>query len=212
MFREWRKIHNKKYKSHAEELEALEKFTENFREIEEHNKLFARGQVSYKRKLWEFSDMSNEEKRKYLHGVNVPSEIINSRNTGNHLYFPAGPKSMDWVEKGLVGPVENQGACGSCWAFSTKAIVEAVLRKKHHNKALVSPQQLVDCSHTGTSGCSGGWPEFALDYVKAHGVTDEEEYPYEGYQRTCEYSSSEKIGTITGVHNIPTRGNETWLR
>jgi C1A family cysteine protease len=212
IFKTWRKEHHKHYKSHAEELVALEKFIKNFKEVEEHNRLFDEGIVTYQKKMWEFSDFSHEEKRKFLHGVHVPSDHRHSRNLATHPHFPPGPKSVDWVDKGLVGPVENQGACGSCWAFSTAAVVEAVMRKKHHNKALVSPQQLVDCSHTGTSGCSGGWPEYALDYVKIHGITDEEEYPYEAYQRTCEYNPSEKVGTITGVHNIPTRGNETWMR
>jgi xylem cysteine proteinase len=212
VFREWRKKHKKVYKSHEEEIEALEKFVVNMREIEEHNKLYDQGKVTFKRKLWEFSDFSIDEKRKFLHGVNVPQNLRSSRNSGTYPHFPAGPKSIDWRKKGLVGPVENQGACSSCWAFSTAAIVESVMRKKHHNKALVSPQQLVDCSHTGTTGCIGGWPEYALDYVKNNGITDEEEYPYVAYERTCEYRPSEKVGTITGVHNIPTRGNETWLR
>lgn len=212
IFREWRKKHKKVYRSQEEESEALEKFLVNMKDIEEHNQLYVDGKVSFKKKLWEYSDLSIEDKRKFLHGIKVPENLRSSRAPGNFPHFPVGSKTVDWRKKGLVGPVENQGTCGSCWAFSASALVEAVMRKKHHNKALVSPQQLVDCSHTGTSGCTGGWPEYALDYVKSSGMTDEEEYPYVAYERTCEYRPSEKVGTITGVHNIPTRGNETWMR
>jgi KDEL-tailed cysteine endopeptidase len=39
--------------------------------------------------------------------------------------------NIDWRNQGAVGPIKNQGKCGSCWAFSTVAGLESTSKIFH---------------------------------------------------------------------------------
>lgn len=63
--------------------------------------------------------------------------------------------AVDWVAAGKVGPVKDQGQCGSCWAFATIAAVETNAAIAGLPLTPLSEQLLVDCD-TANYGCSGG--------------------------------------------------------
>jgi len=66
---------------------------------------------------------------------------------------------VDWVAQGAVNPIQNQGSCGSCWAFSAVASIEGAHWRSTGALGKFSEQELVDCAFLGgygNLGCSGG--------------------------------------------------------
>ena len=90
----------------------------------------------------------------------------------NDTYNP-----IDWREHGAVNAIQDQGHCGSCWAFSTVASMEGAHHQATGNLEKFAEQQPVDCV-TLCFGCHGGNPEIAMRYYKEHDAMFEKDYPY----------------------------------
>lgn len=65
---------------------------------------------------------------------------------------------IDWRERGVVSEVENQRACGACYAYSVIANIESSYAIMHNLTAPIklSVQQMVDCARYLNFGCNGG--------------------------------------------------------
>lgn len=98
------------------------------------------------------------------------------------------PAVFSWQGTPMDSPVKDQGACGSCWTFSTVSAVEAAYYRVKGEQRLFSEQNLIDCSWVGTNrGCYGGRQITALDWIfqTQHGLAGEAEYPYRGLNDWC---------------------------
>lgn len=97
--------------------------------------------------------------------------------------------ALDWREKNIVTPVKDQGACGSCWAFSATGSLEGAYAQSKGRLLSFSEQQLVDCSGPqGNNGCGGGLMDRAFVYWEKNGACLESDYPYTARNGNCQTS------------------------
>lgn len=92
------------------------------------------------------------------------------------------PESIDWRDYGAVTEAVAQGSCGSCWAFTTAAMVESANKISGGSLLRLSPQQLLDCASndsTGNMGCDGGHPIWTYPWLFSNKLIQWSEYPYE---------------------------------
>jgi len=156
-----------------------------------------------------FADMNSEEfGAKYLMKV---SPSATTKCTGSQAPTANLPSEADWTTKGGVTAVKNQGQCGSCWAFSSTGSLEGAYYNQNGKLLSFSEQQLVDCSRSyGNEGCNGGWMNQTFFYVRDHGITTEDKYPYRGVDSTCKYADTDKVWSVSDCTEV-TVDSETAL-
>lgn len=212
---QFKKEHGKQYESTEHENKHYSVFKANLQVMEKHNWEYFKKQKSYYMGVNQFTDMTSEEFRQF-NGLLKQRKSSNKTITCTPFMPPlswTAPASVDWRDKGYVTPVKNQGACGSCWSFSTTGSLEGQHFRKTGKLVSLSEQQLVDCSGKyGNEGCNGGLMDQAFEYIYAvGGLESEQEYPYDAEDERCKFHKSEVKATLKGCEDIPA-DSETDLR
>ncbi len=103
------------------------------------------------------------------------------------LFGSATQKKLDLRDLGIITPIRDQRTCGSCWAFSSIAAIEAnyIYRNKISpaSKIDLSEQYLLDCADSGS--CYGGWYGNTLKWMQGRQLPNETVLPYVNAEKSC---------------------------
>ncbi|KAL7381836.1 hypothetical protein ABVT39_012127 [Epinephelus coioides] len=213
VWEEWQIKHGKVYDNQTEVVFRRAVWEKNMQLVLRHNQEASAGKHSFTMGLNHLADMTAEEINERMNGLKLEEPVNFSNVTFKEASGLSIPQSVDWRKSGLVSPVQNQGLCGSCWAFSSLGALEGQMKKTTGVLVPLSPQNLVDCStRDGNHGCNGGYISKAFSYVIRNGGVDSESfYPYEHQNGKCRYSAKGKAGYCSNFHILP-RGDEKILQ
>lgn len=190
--------YNKEYSSVEEFQIRFEIFKHNLSKVEDHERFVPHMDVSeeeFKNKLT-------------LSAAAIPKSRANSSKYESTLALGELPDTHDWISKGAVTPVKDQGSCGSCWAFSAIANIEGQDFLTNGKLRAFSEQQLVDCDRAQDQGCNGGLMDNAFTYFQTKKVMLGSDYPYKGRDETCKYNETKGQFNVKSFKDVSQNEND----
>ncbi|KAL3309868.1 hypothetical protein Ciccas_011577 [Cichlidogyrus casuarinus] len=192
-WRNYKSIHEKSYETDEEEQMRKDLWHANRKFIDNHNKLYEAGVVTYTLAQNHLSDRTEEELRSLRNFKGNSKTLPGKVHTlsGNKI-----PESIDWRTVGGINPIRDQSECGACWTFSAVASLEFQYWNMTKSLISLSEEQLLSCME-GKSCKSGGVMSEAYDYLKTHKLQTRDSYPYTTSSQKCCYD--EEKGVLAGV-------------
>jgi len=189
-------------------------FHNNLRFINAHNHM-GKG---YKVGVNHMADLTRDE-RKRLNGYRHAFGTEHKANLGTFeatMKADDLPDQVDWLP--YTSRVLDQGACGSCWAFSAAQAVESQYAIVNGGSVTeLSAQEIMDCdwgslTGAGDHACDGGNSNTAIDYLVAHnggGLATTATYPYDNNDGVCR-SKNDDVDHLYGIQGYMNITSGDW--
>jgi C1A family cysteine protease len=230
-FEQWSAHYQRNYSTAEEHSVRFAIFGKTAAKVHAHNAKFEAGLSTYRQGMNHLSDFTREEYKKLLgfKSTRTPTSSI-ADFPHRHVEVPT-VDVVDWLSKGAVTYVKDQGQCGSCWTFSATGAMEGAAAIASGHKWInddsnefrplspgtgFSEMQIVDCDHLADDqGCDGGDMTSAFNWTIINGgIVAEESYPYQAFPSpTCMSPTNpdEVAVKISGFVDVPPK-NGTALR
>jgi C1A family cysteine protease len=186
-------------------------FVKNYEKIESHNRKFKNGEISFELAVTKFAHLSGDDISGNIFKTHEP-ESVNQTWTGNLPSPPnngrrsrtALPEYFNYADvPGVVHPVQDQGNCGSCYAFSAVGAIEGSMCRYHGTCVKLSEQEAMEC----TNGCNNGWDHWVYDHSKAKNGLVSSDYVYtSSVKNNCSFSAGKSRvprSAVTSYINLP---------
>ncbi|CAG2173843.1 unnamed protein product, partial [Oppiella nova] len=148
-FKEFKIKFSESYESSEEDRRREQIFRDNVLRVYGHNLKALDGKYSYTLRVNEYADLTPKEFRER----HMNCTFVMKRPIAHNQSNPASADShtddkswsFDWRHQGVIGPVQDQGSCGSCALFAMAALVESYWARSGHGVTTLSTQQMLDC-------------------------------------------------------------------
>jgi len=130
--------------------------------------LITRSQIEYLKRTvsWEVEEYENNIFRGW--SVDELKTLLGYTGFGDYDVEPIDevvPARIDWTAGNCDHGPQNQGSCGSCWAFAIVGMMSYRCCAGKGDHGWLSPQELVSCDKAN-HGCQGGQLASPMNYIQ----------------------------------------------